>query len=113
MLQSSLPPDVEGERLFDALGSPVRRQILRDLGSAALSVGELSASFSISRPAISRHLAVLEEAGLVQHIAEGTRNVYRLNTAGFERTSQWLAQFWDDAEARLRLVAENLPRPTP
>jgi DNA-binding transcriptional ArsR family regulator len=71
------------------------------------SVGELAAMFPISRPAVSRHLAQLERAGLVAHRAEGTRNVYFLNRAGLEATAGWLSRFWDEAEARLRLVARN------
>jgi len=100
--------DVDSEAVFDALGNPVRRQIVAELGAGPLSVGELAERFAISRPAISRHLAVLEAAALVHHDPAGTRNVYRLDNAGFEATSQWLGRFWDEAEARLKLVAQNL-----
>ena len=92
---------------LDALGNPVRREILRELRAAPLSVGDLASRFPVSRPAISRHLAQLERAGLVAHRAEGTRNVYFLDRAGLEATSAWLNRFWDEAEARLKLVAEN------
>lgn len=108
MLQTPANLDPEFEAIFDALGSPVRRQILRELGRGPQSVGRLAAAFSVSRPAISRHLAQLEEAGLIRHSEAGTRNVYRLDAEGFERTSQWLGSFWDEASARLQLVAENL-----
>jgi DNA-binding transcriptional ArsR family regulator len=94
--------------VFDALGNPVRRQILERLATGPMSVGNLAAEFTVSRPAISRHLAVLKDAGLVVHRSEGTRNVYALDPKGFEATRTALASFWDEAEARLRLVAENL-----
>jgi DNA-binding transcriptional ArsR family regulator len=95
--------------IFDALGNSVRRQILRLLSERPRSVGELAATFTVSRPAISRHLALLEDAGLVTHRGEGTRNVYALDQRGFVASAEWLNRFWDEAEVRLRLVAENLP----
>ena len=94
--------------VFDALGNPVRREILERLAAEPMSVGSLAAAFPVSRPAISRHLAVLKDAGLVVHRSEGTRNVYALDPRGFEATRAALDAFWDEAEARLRLVAENL-----
>ena len=63
--------------------------------------------FVISRPAISRHLKVLESAGLVRHEPRGRHNIYRLDGVGFAAAATWLNGFWDAAEARLRLVAEN------
>jgi predicted transcriptional regulator len=98
---------------LEALGNSERRRIVQILSDAPASVGELAAAFEISRPAISRHLAQLERAGLVAHRAEGTRNVYFLDRAGLEVTAAWLNRFWDEAEARLKLVAENTaPRKT-
>jgi DNA-binding transcriptional ArsR family regulator len=105
-----LPSGEQSEAIFDALGNPVRRQILRRLGGGAVSVGDLAAAFTISRPAISRHLAVLQDAGLIAHQPAGTRNLYALDPRGLDATRAWLDQFWDEAESRLRLVAENLPR---
>jgi DNA-binding transcriptional ArsR family regulator len=92
---------------LDALGNAERREILRKLAAGPLSVGDLAEQFPISRPAVSRHLRVLEEAGLVHHASEGTRNIYGLDRAGLDETARGLSQFWDEAEARLRLVAEN------
>jgi DNA-binding transcriptional ArsR family regulator len=107
MLQtSSIPDDV-----LDALGNPERRLLVRRLAAGPLSVTELAAGFDISRPAISRHLATLERAGLVTHRGVGTRNVYSLDLRGFEATRRWLDGFWDEAEGRLRLLAENLEAP--
>ena len=106
---SPLPDDV-----LDALGNPERRRLVQALSDRARSVGELAADFPISRPAVSRHLAQLERAGLVAHRAEGTRNVYFLDRAGLEATAAWLNRFWEEAEARLKLVAENTaPKGTP
>lgn len=97
------------EEVLDALGNAERRRLLTLLAQGPKSVGELAADFSISRPAVSRHLKLLETAGLVRHDAVGTRNLYTLDRAGFEATAAWLADFWSEAEARLRLVAENVP----
>jgi DNA-binding transcriptional ArsR family regulator len=97
---------------FDALGNAERRRLLRALAGGPQSVSELAAAFAISRPAISRHLAQLERAGLVTHRAMGARNLYALDRGGLERTATWLSGFWDDAESRLRLLAENtVPKP--
>ena len=106
MLRDAMP-DLPEEAL-DALGNAERRRLLRVLAGGPLSVGDITKSFAISRPAISRHLKVLETARLVRHEAAGTRNLYTLDRAGFVATAAWLSGFWDEAEARLRLVAENL-----
>lgn len=92
---------------LEALGNAERRRLVLALSDGPRSVGELAAEFPISRPAVSRHLAQLEKAQLVAHRSEGTRNVYFLNKAGLQATADWLNRFWDEAEARLRLVAEN------
>ncbi len=92
---------------LDALGNAERRKLVLALAEGPRSVGELAANFPISRPAVSRHLAQLEAARLVSHRSEGTRNVYFLDRVGLEATSDWLDRFWDEAEARLKLVAEN------
>lgn len=104
MLRSALTlPDLA----LDALGNAERRKLVLALSAGPRSVGDLAAELPISRPAVSRHLALLERANLVAHRAEGTRNVYFLDKAGLEATASWLTRFWDEAEARLRLVAEN------
>ncbi len=93
---------------LDALGNPVRRQIVKLLNQGGLSVGEVASQLPISRPAVSKHLRVLEQAGLVQHHAEGTRNIFTINAQGFAQARAWLDHFWDDALARFALVAENI-----
>lgn len=94
---------------FEALGDPQRRTILRLLGEGERSVGELAAAMPISRPAVSRHLRVLREAGLVREQAVGTRRIYALQEAGIEAVRAYLEQVWGEAAVRFRLMAENTP----
>jgi DNA-binding transcriptional ArsR family regulator len=86
---------------LDALGSPVRRQILKKLKRAPLSVGDLADRFPVSRPAISRHLRVLQDAGLVESRGEGTRSLYTVRMAGFAPVREFIDEFWDEALSRL------------
>ncbi len=92
---------------FDALGDPHRRTILRLLGERERSVGALAAVMPISRPAVSRHLRVLREAGLVREEPQGTRRIYALQEDGIEAVRAYLEQVWGDAATRFRLMAEN------
>ena len=92
---------------FEALGDPHRRTILQLLGSGDRSVQELADRLPISRPAVSRHLRLLKEAGLVTDRAEGTRRLYRLQGEGPEAVRAYLEQVWGDAATRFTLAAEN------
>ncbi|MEZ4553918.1 MAG: metalloregulator ArsR/SmtB family transcription factor [Dehalococcoidia bacterium] len=92
---------------FDALGDPHRRAIVELLGVQARSVREIADTLPISRPAVSRHLRLLKEAGLVDDRAEGTRRIYGLRTEGVEAVQAYLQQVWGDVAARFRLAAEN------
>jgi DNA-binding transcriptional ArsR family regulator len=92
---------------FDALGDPNRRAIVELLRTGDRSVGELAEELPISRPAVSRHLRLLKEAGLVADRAEGTRRLYRLDDEGIAAVRGYLEQVWGEAAARFRLVAEN------
>jgi DNA-binding transcriptional ArsR family regulator len=92
---------------LDALGNPVRRQILRTLQVSPLSVGELAARLPVSRPAVSRHLRLLDEAGLVEARAEGTRSVYAVRLQGFASVRAFVDEFWDTALARLEALARR------
>ena len=98
---------IEPADAFEALGDPQRRTILRLLGEHERSVGELAAELPISRPAVSRHLRVLREAGLVREHARGTRRIYALQADGPDAVRAYLEQVWGDAAARFRLTAEN------
>lgn len=80
--------------VLDALGDPTRRQILERLGREPAPVGELADRLPISRPAVSQHLRVLEECGLVAHDSVGTRNIYRVAPEGLVALREWLEQFW-------------------
>ena len=86
---------------LDALGNPVRRGILVALRREPLSVNELAERFPVSRPAISRHLKVLREGGLVEVRADGARNQYCVRLRGFTPVREFLDEFWDVALARL------------
>jgi DNA-binding transcriptional ArsR family regulator len=92
---------------FDALGDPNRRAIVELLGDRARTVRELADALPISRPAVSRHLRLLKEAGLVQDRPEGTRRIYRLHDEGVAAVERYLAGVWGEAAARFRLAAEN------
>lgn len=74
------------------------------------SVRELADELPISRPAVSRHLRLLKEAGLVSDRPEGTRRLYRLHDEGIEAVRAYLEQVWGDAAARFRIAAENVKR---
>ena len=92
---------------FDALGDPHRRAIVEQLRGGDRSVQELADELPISRPAVSRHLRLLKEAGLVTDRAEGTRRLYRLHDEGVEAVRDYLEGVWGDAAARFRITAEN------
>jgi DNA-binding transcriptional ArsR family regulator len=95
---------------FDALGDPNRRAIVELLGARGRSVREIAEALPISRPAVSRHLRLLKEAGLVVEEPRGTRRIYRLHAEGVEAVERYLVQVWGDAAARFRLMAENTQR---
>ena len=92
---------------FEALGDPNRRAIVELLGAGGRSVQEVADALPISRPAVSRHLRLLKEAGLVVEEPQGTRRIYRLHDEGVEAVEAFLAQVWGDAVTRFRLLAEN------
>jgi DNA-binding transcriptional ArsR family regulator len=92
---------------LDALGDPQRRAIVGLLAREPRSVRELADELPISRPAVSRHLRLLKEAGLVTEEPQGTRRIYRLQEAGLDAVRADLERLWGDAAARFRLAAEN------
>lgn len=95
---------------FAALGDENRRAILRLLTGGERSVGQLASSMPISRPAVSRHLRLLREAGLVKERAVGTRRLYALDDLGAEAVGEYIESVWGEAMARYRLVAANTSR---
>lgn len=92
---------------FAALSDPTRRQIFDRLSRKALSVGEIAEGLPVTRPAVSQHLKVLKDAGLVTDIAEGTRRVYRVDPRGIEAMKNYLDRFWDRALAAFKAAVEK------
>ncbi len=82
-----------------SLGDPTRRRVFEKLRAGPLSVGALARDLPVSRPAVSQHLKVLKEAGLVDDRPEGTRRVYYIDPRGLGVLRAWLDQFWDQALA--------------
>lgn len=92
---------------FEALGDPNRREILRLLSVGDKPVQEIADAMAISRPAVSRHLRLLKDAGMVGEQAVGTRRIYHLRAQGMQAVQGYLERIWGDAAARFRLMAEN------
>ena len=92
---------------FDALADTHRRAILELLHDGERSVREIADDMPITRPAVSRHLRLLKEAGLVTSSADGTRRLYRLHEEGADAVRTYLEDVWGDATARFRLAADN------
>ena len=94
------------EAALKAIAAPHRRQILSLVREGELSAGEIAAHFDVTRPAVSQHLTVLKEAGLVDERRNGTRRLYRVRPEGLEPIRQFLEQFWDERLEALRREAE-------
>ena len=92
---------------FIALAEPMRMTIFDRLAERPMAVGELAETLPVSRPAVSQHLKVLKEAGLVQSEAEGTRRVYRIDPAGLGALRAWLDQHWQRALEGFAAAAEQ------
>jgi DNA-binding transcriptional ArsR family regulator len=92
---------------WTALGDPTRRAILERLAERPRAVGELAAELPVSRPAVSQHLRVLKDAGLVVDRRAGTRRVYRPNPDGLDALRTELDRFWTQALATYKHVAEQ------
>ena len=90
-----------------ALADPTRRRVFEELRRGPKSVGRIAARMPVSRPAVSQHLGVLKQAGLVVDRAEGTRRVYRIDPAGLAEIRNWLDQFWDVALAAFQAELEK------
>ena len=92
---------------FAALSEPMRLAIVERLAAAPATVGALAQQLPVSRPAVSQHLKVLKEAGLVEVEAAGTRRIYRIDPAGLGPIRQWLDRFWDQSLAAYAAAAER------
>ena len=94
-------------RGFEALSDANRREILRILSDGGKPVREIADAMPISRPAVSRHLRLLKDAGMVAEQAQGARRIYSLQERGMEAVREYLERVWGEAAARFRLLAEN------
>jgi DNA-binding transcriptional ArsR family regulator len=92
---------------FAALGEPRRREILRLVTSGELSVGEIARRFDVTRPAISQHLRVLKEAGIVTERRHGTKRLYRARPETLADLRAYLEEFWDESLRSLKAAAEQ------
>jgi DNA-binding transcriptional ArsR family regulator len=92
---------------LDALGDPTRRAIFERLGRGPCAVGQLADELPVSRPAVSQHLKVLKQAGLVVDEPVGTRRLYRLDPAGLRGLQQYFEQFWTQALASFKDAVEQ------
>jgi DNA-binding transcriptional ArsR family regulator len=90
-----------------ALAEPTRRQVLEELRAGPRSVGQLTDAVPVSQSAVSQHLRVLREAGLVRERREGTRRLYRVDPDGLGTLRAYLDQFWDDALESFRRFADK------
>ena len=93
--------------MLDALGDPTRRRILEVVRDCARPVGEIARHVPVSRPAVSQHLRVLKEAGLVRDRQEGTRRLYAVDPNGLSALRAYLETFWDTALAAFKEAAET------
>jgi DNA-binding transcriptional ArsR family regulator len=98
---------ISADQAFDALGDPTRRHVFASLRQGSRSVGEIAEGMNVTRPAVSQHLKVLKQAGLVAVRAEGTRRLYSIDAAGIEALRSWLNGFWDDALSAFKKAAER------
>jgi DNA-binding transcriptional ArsR family regulator len=95
------------EAALRAIAGPRRREILALVRDGELSAGEIAAQFDVTRPAISQHLNVLKEAGLVSERRNGTRRLYRARPEGLVELKQFLEAFWDERLETLKREAEK------
>jgi len=107
MAEAAAARDPAEARVFEALGDANRREILRILSGGDKPVQEIADAMTISRPAVSRHLRLLKDAGMVTERAQGTRRIYCLQERGIEAVREYLERVWGEAAARFRLLADN------
>jgi DNA-binding transcriptional ArsR family regulator len=103
--QTAATAKVEGA--LNAFGDPTRRRVFERLRHRTRSVREIADGMNVSRPAVSQHLKVLQDAGLVVVRAEGTRRLYSVEPRGIEALRGWLDGFWDEALTAFKEAAER------
>jgi DNA-binding transcriptional ArsR family regulator len=92
---------------MNALGDATRRAVFERLLDGPQPVGELAAALPVSRPAVSQHLRVLKEAGLVSEQRDGTRRIYRIDPRGLAEVREYFDKFWNQALAAFKAAAES------
>jgi DNA-binding transcriptional ArsR family regulator len=92
---------------LQALGDRTRRSVLEELREGPRAVGEIAARLPVSRPAVSQHLRVLKEAGLVTERQDGTRRLYRVDPGGLAELREYVEGFWEEALAGFKAAAED------
>jgi DNA-binding transcriptional ArsR family regulator len=92
------------------LADPTRRKVFERLRTGPRAVNALAAGLPVSRPAVSQHLKVLKEAGLVEERSEGVRRIYSVRREGLAELRDWLDSFWGDALDAFRVEAERSHR---
>ena len=92
---------------LEALADPTRRAVLEQLRAGGRSVTEIAAQLPVSRPAVSQHLKILKDAGLVSDEARGTSRIYRIDPKGLGPVRRWLDQQWERSLANFRALAEQ------
>src|SRR5882672_9300233 len=98
------------EQALTALADPTRRAVFERLRAGPVSVTDIAAELPVSRPAVSQHLKVLKDAGLVRDEADGTRRLYEVDPRGIEELRAWLESFWDDALEAFKAEVERTVR---
>ena len=93
-------------KALQALGDPTRRSVLEELRAGPRAVGEIAARLPVSRPAVSQHLRVLKDAGLVTERQDGARRLYRVDPDGLAGLREYLDGFWEEALASFKAKAE-------
>ena len=95
---------------LSVLADPTRRQVFERLRDGPRPVNMIAAGLPVSRPAVSQHLKVLKDAGLVEERSEGVRRIYSVRREGLSELREWLESFWDDALLAFRIEAERSHR---
>jgi len=104
-------PTYQAAKQLEALGDSTRRAIFERLSGGPLAVVEIAKTLPVSRPAVSQHLKVLKEVGLVMDRAEGTRRLYAIDRAGLAAVRDYFDRFWGDALDAFRRAAEETAPP--
>ena len=98
---------MKANEALDALGDPTRRTVFERLAGGPLAVGEIARDMPVSRPAVSQHLKVLKDAGLVVDSQAGNRRLYRIDPSGVDTLRGYLDRFWTNQLAAFKEAAER------